>query len=352
MDTDKLLIVEVPMSGAAYAKPQQRVVFLRRIIEEMEATPGVEAVSGVSILPIDKGWPYPYSRSDRPVPPPNKMPRAGLRSVAAGYHKTYGIPVLRGRAIDSYDTWASERVMMVNKTFAETAFAGEEVLGKRINHFGRPWRIVGVFADTKNAGLARKTEPEVNMPYYQWEGADALSVFFTVRAVSNPQALAPIVTEKVRKLNPDQPLSQFRVLQAYLDGRTAMDRFRSMLIAMFALAALILASVGIYGVVAYSVTQRTNEMGIRMALGAQRSDLLLMILRQGLQLTLSGVTLGLLGSLALARVLESYLFGIAATDGKTYLTIATVLSFVGLLACLVPAIRATLVNPLNALRNE
>lgn len=352
MDAEKLLTVEVTMNGAAYQNRGQRITFLERLIDEMKATPGVENVSAVSVLPSRKGWPYPYTRADKPRPLPNEQPRAGLRSVMPGHHETYGIDILRGRGFKKSDNWTSERVMMVNKKFAETAFKDEEVLGKYLQYYGMNWRIIGVFDNHKNNGLTRDTDVEVNMPYAQWPGTDAVSVHLSIRAKSDPLVLAPIVTEKVRKLNPDQPLSQFIVMQQYLDASIAIDRFRSMLITMFAVSALILASVGIYGVMSYSVEQRTNEMGIRLALGARRMDLLRMILLQGLKHTLLGVIVGLVGSYALTRVLASRLYNITATDFQTFIMVSIVLIFVGTLACLVPAIRATRVSPLESLRYE
>lgn len=352
IDSEKLLTVEVTMNGAAYQNRGQRITFLDRLIDEMKATPGVENVSAVSVLPSRKGWPYPYTRADKPRPRPNEQPRAGLRSVMPGYHETYGLDILRGRGFKKSDNWTSERVMMVNKTFADTAFKDEEVLGKYLQYYGMNWRIIGVFDDHKNNGLTRDTDVEVNMPYTQWPGTDAISVHLTVRSKSDPLLLAPVVTEKVRKLNPDQPLSRFVVMQQYLDQSIAIDRFRSMLITMFAVSALILASVGIYGVMSYSVEQRTNEMGIRLALGARRMDLLRMILVQGLKHTVIGVVLGLIGSYALTRVLASRLYNISATDIGTFLMVSGILILVGVLACLVPAIRAMRVSPLESLRYE
>jgi putative ABC transport system permease protein len=352
VDAEQLLTVQVTMTGAAYQGRAQRVAFVRRLSDEMRAMPGVESVSAVSVNMAYKGWPYPFSRSDRPPPRPTETPRAGLRSVTYDHHKTYGMAVVRGRPLSERDAWHSERVMMVNEKFAETHYPDEEVLGQHIRHYGRDWRIVGVFANHKNAGLTRETEPEVNMPYAQWEGPDAKSVYLTVRTKANPLALAPVVTQKVRKLNPDQPLNQFLTMQAYFDGSTAIDRFRSLLVGMFAAAALFLASIGIYGVISYSVAQRTGEMGIRLALGAQRSDLLWMILKQGLRLTSTGVLIGLIGSFVFTRVLASRLYDISANDPKTFIAVAIVLTLVGVAASIVPAVRAMRVSPAQCLRND
>ena len=340
------------MTGAAYSNRASRVAFLQRLTDEMVATPGVDSVTAASVLPTIKGWPYPYSRSDRPPPLPNQTPRAGLRAVTPDYYKTYGIPVIRGRPLEEGDDWRSERVMMINEALANSTFEGEDPLGKHLRYFGRNWRIVGVFANHKNAGLSRPTEPEVNMPYLQWEGPDAKAVYLTIRTKADPLALSPTVTRKVRALNPDQPLNQFFTMQDFFDSSTAGDRFRSLLVSMFAVAALFLASIGIYGVISYSVAQRTNEMGIRLALGAQRSDLLGMILKQGLRLTFTGVVIGLIGAFILTRVLASLLYDINPGDLLTFLAVAVVLMLVGIAASIIPAIRAMQVSPAVCLRSE
>jgi putative ABC transport system permease protein len=350
-DAAELLTVELTLSGEAYPDREQRVLFMQRAVKEMADTPGVEAAAATSLLPSREGWPHTYVRADRPRPLANEWKRVGARAVGENYHKTYGIPV-RGRAFDLHDAWNSERVMMVNQAFVNDEFPDEDVMGKVVHLSGVDYKVVGVFDDFKNSGLTRKARPEVNVPLAQWPHADALSVFLTVRTRNNPIGLAPIVSEKVRKLNPDQPLNRFEVLQDQIDRSTAIDRFRSMLVTLFALSALVLASVGIYGVVSYSVAQRTNEMGIRMALGAQRSDLMKLILKQGLQLILIGVVVGLAGGVAVMRILASQLYSISATDPLTFVGVAAILAFVGILACIVPAVRAMRVSPNNALRHE
>ena len=351
-EADNLLTVMVTMTGAVYDGPEQRVAFLQQLIDEMKATSGVEAAAAVSVLPTGKGWPYPYTRSDQPVAQPKDRPRADLRSVTEDYHETYGIEVVRGRPFNRQDTWRSEPVVMVNETFDRTAYPDEDALGKHIRYFGKDWRIIGVYADIKNVGLTRETNPGVNLPIAQWPGNDAKSVYLTLRTKTDPLSLASIVSEKVRELNPEQPLNQFQLMETYLDNSTAIDRFRSILMGLFAFAALVLASIGIYGVIAYSVEQRTNEMGIRLALGSKRSSLLWIILLQGLKLTVAGVALGLIGSWMLSRIIASQLYGVTASDFRTYMVVAIVLICVGLVASIVPAMRAMRVSPMQSLRAE
>ena len=349
---DNLLTVMVTMTGAIYDGPEARVAFLQQLIDEMKGTSGVDAAAAVSVLPTGKGWPYPYTRSDQPVPQPKDRPRADLRSVTEDYHETFGIEVVRGRPFNRQDTWRSEKVVMVNETFSRTAFPGEEVLGKHIRYFGQDWRIIGVYADIKNVGLTKDTNPGVNLPIAQWPGNDAKSVYLTLRTKADPLSLAPVVSEKVRELNPEQPLNQFQLMEAYLDNSTSIDRFRSILMGLFAFAALMLASIGIYGVIAYSVEQRTNEMGIRLALGSPRSRLLWMILLQGTKLTVAGIVLGLIGSWMLSRVIASQLYGVTASDPRTFMAVSLVLIVVSLVASIVPALRAMHVSPMESLRTE
>lgn len=351
-ESDGLLTVEVTMTGAVYPTKGHRVAFLRQLIDEMKATPGVESASAISVLPHWKGWPYSYMRPDLPLPPPSERPKAALRSVTEDHYKTYNIEVLKGRSFNLGDKADSEPVVMVNKTFSETVFAEEEALGKHLSYYGKNWRIIGIYEDVKNNGITREAEPGVNMPLAQWPGPDSKSVYLTLRTRADPMSLAPIVTEKVLKLNSEQPLSQFVPMQSYLDNSTAVDRFRSLLLGLFALAALFLASIGIYGVVSYSVAQRTNEMGVRLALGAQPFNLLLMILRQGLRMTLVGIGFGIFISWAFGRILASQLYGIEPTDPVTYAVVSVALILVGAFACIVPAVRAMRVSPTKALRWE
>ena len=347
--TDELLTVEITMMGANYQNADQRCVFLLRLMDEMRAIPGVEAVSAVSMVPDRPAWNHAYARADRPMPPMPERARAGVRVAAPGFLKTFGIPLLRGREFTASDAPQSEKVVLVNEAFADKAFPGEDPLGKPINFEGETREIIGVFANVKNTGLAGDTQPEILVNYRQWS---FVSMFLTLRARSNPMALAPIVSEHVRALNPAQPLNYFRTMQSIIDETTARPRFRSLLLGIFALIALLLASVGIYGVMAYSVSQRTNELGVRIALGAQKSDLLKLVFRHGLKLTLIGLVIGLAGSFALTRILEANLFDISATDPTTFVGVSLLLTLVAMIACLVPALRAMQVNPMEALRHE
>ena len=348
-DTEELLAVDLTMTGTAYEKHFQRRIFLRGLIERMRNVPGVEAACAVTMIP-DRGggWPTEYARLDQPTAPQGQRPRVGVRVLTPGFLKTYGVPLLRGREFTESDSGEATRVLLINRAFADKVFPGEDPVGKQIQ-CGGVSEIIGVIANVRNTGLTRETRPEVFGCYLQW---DFQSVFLTVRAASNPMALVPIITEHVRALNPDQPLVYFRTIQEFLDQSKARPRFRSMLIGLFSLVALVLASVGIYGVMAYSVAQRTNEIGIRMALGAQGSDVVKLVMRQGMLLAILGVAIGMLVSLGLTRILESQLFGVTATDPTTFLVVPLLLTLVALAACIVPAIRAMQIKPMTAVKYE
>ncbi len=348
-DTEELLAVDLTMTGAAYEKHSQRRIFLQGLIERLRNTPGVEAACAVTMIP-DRGggWPTEYARLDQPSAPAGQRPLVGVRVLTPGFLGTYGIQLLRGRDFNESDAAEAPRVLLINQAFADQVFPGEDPVGQQIE-CGGVSEIVGVIANVKNTGLTGETRPEVFGCYLQWEFQ---STFLTVRTSSNPMGLVPVISEQVRALNPVQPLVYFRTIEEFLDGSKARPRFRSMLLGLFALVALLLASVGIYGVMAYSVAQRTNEIGIRMALGAQRSDVVKLVLRQGMRLALAGVGIGILASLGLTRVLESQLFGVTTTDPMTFLSVPLLLSLVALAACIIPAVRAMRVKPMAAVKYE
>ncbi len=347
-NSNNLLTVDVVMNGAAYKNESQRRIFIKGLLERMNGTSGVEDACLVSMIPDrGNGWPTRFPRMDQPQVEPNKRPTVNTRVVTPRFLSTYGIALQQGREFSDADSEKSQPVAMINQAFADKYFPDENPLGKLIECGGRR-EIIGIISNVKNAGIRNDTQAEVFFPYTQWENP---SGFLTVRA-SNPMALAPVVTEYVRQLNPEQPLKFFKTMDDYIDRAYARPRFRSMLIGVFALIALILASIGIYSVMAYSISQRTSEMGIRMALGAQRRDVLLLVLKQGLKLTLLGICIGLAGSPALTRVLQSYLYNINAADPWTYLGIAGFLVLIGTIACIIPAARAMKISPNEALRYE
>jgi putative ABC transport system permease protein len=349
MDTEPVLIAEVDMSGAAYTSDVERRVFFQQLLEQMAAVPGIEAACGVSMIPDrGSGWPVPVWRTDRPAPPRDQRPTIGVRPVTPGFTKTYGIKLLQGREFTESDTAGSTRVVMINGALADLAFPNEDPIGRHLDCNG-VHEIVGLVANVKNSGLTGDTKPEIYGSYHQWYWPSA---FLSLRTRSDPESLAPIITQRVRALNPDQPLAFFKTMDQFLSEQTARPKFRSVVIGSFAVTALVLASVGIYGVMAYSVTQRTREIGVRLALGANKREVVLLILGRGMRLTVIGVAIGVAGGLALTRVLTSQLYGVTATDPPTFVGVALLLTGVALAACLLPARVAANVDPMVALRHE
>lgn len=348
-DTRNVLTVDVDMAGAAYESDVTRRVFFQQLLQQLRAVPGVEAACGVCMVPDrGDGWATAAWRADRPTPRSEQRRSVAVRPVTPGYLATYGIALLKGRELTDADTSDASRVVMVNKAFADAFFPNDDPVGRQIVCNG-VHEIVGLVANVKNGGLAAQTKPEVYTSYLQWPWPSA---FLSIRTKSDTLSLAPVITERVRALNPNQPLAYFRTMEEYVSEQKARPRFRSLVIGAFAIAALVLASVGIYGVMSYSVTQRTKEIGIRLALGAQKRDVLLMVLSGGLRLVISGLVLGLAGGVALTRFLRSQLYGVAAHDPATYTGVAILLTLVALVACLLPAYRATRVDPMVALRQE
>jgi predicted permease len=348
-DPSHLLTVEVDMAAAAYPDDERRRLFFHDLLEHMRSVPGVEAVCGVSMIPDrGSGWPTEYFRTDRPIPPVGEQPRVSVRAFTPGYLKTYGIRLLKGRDFSESDVMNAPKVILINRAFADAVFPNEDPVGRSINCSGMK-EIIGVIANVKNSGLAGETRPEVYVNYRQWAWP---SCFLTVRTGGNPLTLAPRITEEVRKLNQNQPLTAFRTMEDYLDDATARPRFQSVLLGFFALSALILSGVGVYGVMAVAVGQRTQEIGVRLALGATKFNVLMLILGRGMRLTLLGVLIGLSSASALARLLTHQLYGVTATDPLTFVAVTLLLVAVAAIACFLPARRAARVDPIVALRQE
>jgi putative ABC transport system permease protein len=351
-----VLTARLSPSGAGYRSDPAYINYYRRVIERVSAIPGVEAVGAINTLPLSKGPTAGFRVEGRPPLTPDKWPGANYRCVSPDYFRALNIPVVRGRAFTERDNDAAPLVMMINQALARRDFPGEDPVGKRINfgntdRSGQPvwFEIVGVAAAVRSLELAEEPQPEFYFSHLQDTFAEMSLV---IRAAAEPEGLAAAVRQAAAEVDPTQPVSKVEAMEHVVSEAVSQPRFNLLLLGLFGGLALLLSAAGIYGVTAYSVAQRTAELGIRMALGAQAHDVLKLILGQGLRLICGGVVLGLATALALTRLMKSLLFGVSATDASTFAAVALLLTAVALAACWIPARRATKVDPLIALRYE
>jgi predicted permease len=353
-DPRGVLTAGVGLPQAKYGEEQQQAAFFRQTLERVAAVPGVRYAGAVEPLPLSNSMMQNgLVFEGRPAPAPGERPTTNSRIITPDYLRAMGIPVLRGRAFTERDGKESPKVLLVNEAFARKHFPGEDPLGKRVEVTIAPdmkAEVVGIVGDVKHRSLDREPDPECYVSYLQVPSAFMTLV---VRTDSeDPSGLAASLRSAVQQVDSDIPLSDVRTMNQVVAASVAQRRFNMMLLGVFAALALVLSAVGIFGVVNYSVTQRTHEIGIRMALGAQGRDVLRMVVGQGMRPVLVGVGIGLAAAFALTRVMSSLLYGVSATDPLTFFAVALVLAAVALLACYVPARRAMRVDPMVALRYE
>ncbi len=346
-DPNHLLVFSVGLPPSASSAQQD--AFYREVVERLQALPGVQSVGAVSRLPLVGGN---SSRSFN-LPGSTKSYTADLRVSTPGYFRTMGIPLRAGRNLTEQDAQASAQVAVVNEALARNVFPGEDAVGKYIVNFGplnNKIQIVGIVGNVRHIGLETTPRPEVYLPFGQ---AHWPSVFVAVRCnTSHPLALTSAVQNVVWSVDKDVPLANLRTMQGVIASSVMRRRFTTLLLAIFSALALLLAAVGLYGVMSYTVSQRTREVGIRMALGARRSDVMKLVVGQGMALVGVGLGLGLLASIALRRVMSGLLFGVSATDPLVFSAFAVLMAIVALLANCLPARRAARVDPMVALRYE
>jgi predicted permease len=353
--TDRLLTVEINLSDSRYRERQQASEFFQELVHRVEALPGVEAASLSTAMPLS-GFARndPFSVEGRPLDL-NNPSFAGWQMVSANYFQTLGIPLVQGRDLAFPDMAdAAPPVAVINETMANRYWPNENPLGRRIT-VGLPRAdnpgatIIGIAKDLPHRAIDSSPEPDwyLSRP----PGPQRNQVLF-VRTAINPSQLAAPIREIVAAIDRDQPITKIKTMRDVVGETVAPRKFNMLLFGLFAVIAILLVALGIYGVMAYSVAERTQEIGIRMALGAQRTDVLRLIIRNGLTLTLIGVALGLALALALTRLMTTLLFGIAPNDVLTFAAVSLFLILIALLACYIPARRATKVDPLVALRYE
>jgi len=356
---DKLVALQT-FIGDRYGKPDERAAYTQQVVEKMGSVPGVRAVGVTTALPffessIDSS--YPFTVEGRPAPPVGQEPTAFATIANNDYFAVMGVPLVRGRPFSEFDKAGSAPVVMINETMARRHFRDEDPVGRKITVRGMQrgratpltFEIVGVVGDVRSEGLDKEPRPEYFRPYAQIPSS---AITFVVRTDVDPANLLPTLKTRIWEVNATQPIYTVSVMADSIDASLKPRRFSLWLLSAFAALALALAVVGIYGVMSYATSQRTYEIGVRMALGAASNDILKLVLRQGMGLTLTGVGVGLLVSFALTRLMRGLLYGVGATDPLTFIVVSLLLAGVALLACYAPARRATKVDPMVALRRE
>ena len=354
-----LLTLRINLPQATYPKPEQVAQFWSAIHQKLSAIPGAQSATLTNGLPPER----PINANDTFIEGFNAVPNGPGHNidywqiVGDRYFETMGSRIIEGRMLDSRDVNGATLTTVINQTMARVYYGNQSPIGRRINPGGGPNQpenyrtIVGVVEDIKNAGLDKPAGSEAFFPGAQG-GIAGRQIYIIVRTSSDPKSLISAVRSAVRDLDSSLPLSQVRTMDEVLAGAKSRPRFLTTLLGLFSATALVLAAVGLYGVIAYSVTRRTTEFGIRMAMGASTGNVLGLVLRQGLQLSLIGVAAGAIGALALTRVVRGLVFGITSFDPLTFLGMALMLIAVTVVACVIPARRATKVDPLIALRYE
>jgi predicted permease len=351
-----VLAVQLFFSPVEYPErdPSARGSFvLQQMLEKVRRIPGVRSAGLVTALPITGGVNTDFVVEGRPLPPANNEPSADIRSVDSAYFRTMNIPLLAGREFSEADNATAKRVMVINQTMERQYWRNENPIGRRVTmkDWGPPLtgEIVGVVGDVKTNGLEEAVGPMIYWPHFQFP---ELFNNIVVRGDGDPSRLVPAVKAAIWSVSKNQPISRIETMEQVLSESEARRRLYMILLDVFAGVALLLAGVGIYGMVAYSVSQRLREMGIRIAMGAERGDVLRLVLGQGAKVAVLGIAVGIAMSSALTRLMASLLFGVSATDPLTFLGVAMLLTLAALAASCIPARRAMRVDPMVALRHE
>jgi putative ABC transport system permease protein len=359
--SDSLLTFSLPIPADRFANEEAVTAFYAQMLERMRAVPGVQSASvstGIPVRGVNFGM--PFTIVGKPVSDPGQRPGAGFNMVSPDYYKTFGIRISRGRAFTEQDRRGGVPVAIVNDRFVDRYFKGVDPLTQRIVVEqlipgvtklgpGIEWQIVGVYSNVRNAGPGRDGFPQIDVPFSQspWPDANV-----TVRTAGDPQSVQQSLAAVIRSMDPDLPMADVRTMDQIVSSSMSNARFNTILFSSFAFVALVLAALGIYGVMSFIVARRTHEIGLRMALGADRSRVVRQVLREGLTTALLGTALGSVGAWFVARGMRGLLPGIGATDPTAFVAVAVTLLAAALVACLVPATRAASVDPVVALRQE
>ena len=354
-DRNQVLMLRVSLPRSVYSQPGQTEQFYRDFVHRIRSLPGAETAGAINHTPLaGHGMIAFINVEGHPPIDRKKDPPVGIGAVAGDYFRTLKIPLLRGRLFDERDNATGQKVAIVNHIFADRFFGNSDAIGKRVSFGceeseGLCRTIVGVVGNIRQESIVDEVFTELYVPFAQ---SPVNSMTVMVRTTGDPLDLAKAVRAEVSAIDKNQPIYDVKTLSQRVDEAVAVSRSLMVLFTAFALLALILGAVGIYGIVSYSVTQRTHEIGIRMALGAQAGNVLSLILRNGLTLVLTGIVIGVAGALALTQFLTTLLFGVTPTDSITFVVVCAVFFVIAMVASLIPALRATRVDPLVALRYE
>jgi predicted permease len=363
---EHVLTMRIALPSAKYSQIYPESRFYEPALDNVNGIPGVQAAGLVSLLPVQSaGSNTDFQIAGRPAAPQSDEPFAEDRGASPDYFRALGIPLVRGRFFSESDDANAPLVLIINEALADKYFSNQDPIGKQAlfdlgaDRLGVRFTIVGVVGNTRQFGLAEPPHPEVDFCYLQGPSLGPLArqyisqtMSLVVRTDGDPAAVAREVRKAILAVDPDQPVYSVETMDAVIATSVGSRRFDMQLMGAFAVLAMTLAALGIYGVISYNVRQRTHEIGIRLALGAQRGAVLRIVILNGMKLALAGICIGIVGALSLTRFLSSQLFGVKATDPLTYVAVTLLLTFVVLLACYLPARRAMSVDPVVALRHE
>ena len=346
---DRVLTMEVSLPVARYEEGTQ-MPFYQQLEERIRGISGVADVGAINILPLSNNYDSQgFQIEERPMPE-GQGPAVQTRSITPGYFRAMGVPLVRGREFDPRDTEDVEKVIIVSRSMAEKYWGTGDVIGKRVIHQRQIRTIVGIVGDVKHLAIDEAAVPIMYQPHTQQTSYHTMRL--VIRGRGDAAALTSQVRDTLNRMDREVPLSQVATLASSLDKSVAEPRMRATLLALFAVLAMALAAIGVYGVVAYLVGQRTQEIGVRRALGAQAPDIVAMLVRESMRPVVIGIVTGLAGALAMARLLSAMLFGVSATDVTTYVVACGVLGLSALLASIIPARRALAVDPVTAVRAQ
>jgi predicted permease len=360
-DSHNVIAVMPSISRKTFQTPTQQIAFYNEVLGRVRSLPGVQAAGSIDDLPLSGGGSVqPVQLEGRPVQQMADQPEVSVRGIIPGYFKAMHIPLIRGRELGEQDVASAPGAIVISAAMAKRLWPNEDPIGKHLTMYFFPNRnreVVGIVGDVKDNGLNGAADATLYVPFAQLEQPPAqpfrsFPIWIVLRASANAASLVPAITAAIHQVNPELPVLGSSTLDEVVGNSLSQQRFSTLLLGIFAALALFLAAIGIYSVLAYSVRRRVREIGIRMALGAQIKDVLQMVILEGMKPTLLGLAIGIVGALAVGRLLSSMIYGVKSTDLLTFISVSAGLLGVGVLASIIPAYRATRIEPVKTLRDE